>query len=50
MVAVCVADEDVPHLAVVELVLDELPLRTFAAVNHIQRPLTADNLRGGVVP
>ena len=45
VVAVRMADEDVPHLAVMEFVLDELPLRAFAAVNHVQRPLTVHNLR-----
>ena len=49
MVAVRVTDEDVLHLTVVEFVFDELSLRAFAAVNHVQRPLTAHNLRGGVM-
>ena len=49
MVAVRVADEDIPHLTVVEFVLAELPLRTFAAVDHVELPQTADNLRGSVV-
>ena len=44
------ADEDVPHLAVVKFVFDKLSLSAFSAVNHVQRPLTAHNLRGSVVP
>ena len=45
MIAVRMADEDVLHLAVVELVSEELPLCAFATVNHVEFSQTADNLR-----